>query len=458
MFSQNFHSQILVGGTATKTATLATDRVTAMAAGEIGCFTPGGFLYTEATADADDPFVITLKRSDGTFQSTGVLTKSMVKSVTLKTAVADAEQIDYVGYNGSSGSITVANDEFYRIRIWLREGHQNNIHGTEYEKHAIYESDATATEAEIALGLVANGNANMSREPKNSSGNPFIKFKAVCSVALANDYVFDNSGFDVTVVKGSKIAYVAAATPTYNTGTALAVGDFLRMGDATGADGVVALKSDVYKVVALPTTTTIELDRPVQVTSATYVDNGGRITVIPAASGVAANWGVGITGQPQDFSATSSQGSVLKYQKVAWTTQLNSEAFGSTVITKDTAASLGVGQWEQVTEMEVFMNGNNGEFFRKGQPNLFSWTLQTDSAEGSYDLIILEIDETATSLVQSHHGLKQVIIAIPNTTPDYALSGTADDFTDTLEDLLIGVPVYNGTKNGTALAAADLNI
>ena len=53
---------------------------------------------------------------------------------------------------------------------------------------------------------------------------------------------------------------------------------------------------------------------------------------------------------------------------------------------------------------------------------------------------------------------KSLLLCFPATAPNYAIAGTTDDITDVLEDLLDGVPVYNASKNGTALADGDLAI
>lgn len=460
MFSQNNYQQVFVGGNASaSTGTAAGKHPENMNAEEIGIFTPGGSRYVESSAGANEvvaaagsEFVVGFKGIDGTVLRSDKIKLADVKRVTRKVGSAAAEQVDYVGYNGTTGSIEALNDNFYRVRINLQEGFTDNSHGTEYLKHAIYESDASATQAEIAIGLAGSGVYNFLHEPKNSSGNPYVKFKAVTNVALASDFVFDAT-FEISGVKGSTMLVSAAASPTYNTGTALAVGDFLRIGTAAGATGgAVALLSDVYRVKSLPSTTIIELDRPLQTATGQYTIANGAITVIPAATGVAANWGMIMTAQPQDFSANPTQGVKLPYTKVKFKTTL--ENFGTTVQGTTTASNPGIGTYEQVAELEIFARGNNGEFYRTGSPVQFSWSLNADAALDPYDLIHIEYETNVTGLTGTAKHPKVLTLCIPQSTPAYADSGTADDITDVLEVLLTGA--VDG--NGGVIGSGDLAI
>lgn len=448
MFSQNDHQMILVGGAATKTTAAF---ASSMNVNEIGVFTPGGTRYTEATADAGDEFVLALKTSDGYIITSEKLNKSKVTRVTRKVAVADANQLSYVGYNGTSGSIVAANDNFYRIRVAFKEPYGNNPHGTTYIKHAIYQSDSSANQAEIAIKLAKSGNDNMSREPKNSSGDAAILYKAICNTALDTAYDITNT---VTVVKGSNKISVATNL-TYNTAAGtLAVGDFIRMADS---DTTPTLSSNVYRVTAIDSLV-VTLDRPYTGASGTLTDAADSTQVIPSATGIAADWGVTITANDLDFLVSANGGgSMRKYQKVIFNVGL--DGFDTTAQGTTTAANLGAGQYEQIAELESFLRGNNGEQNRIGQPNLFQWTLQATSANGPYDVIEIEFTDKVNSL-NIIEKTKKLTLAIPNSTPNYAVSGTADDITDVLEDLLAGVPVYGGavTANGGALAAGDLAI
>jgi hypothetical protein len=336
--------------------------------------------------------------------------------------------------------------------LTYKEPYANNIHGTQYIKHALYESDASANQAEIAIGLAKSGNLNMSREPKNSSGNPIVIYKAICDTALDTAYDITNT---VTVVKGSNTISVATNL-TYNTAAGtLAVGDFIRMAES---DTAPALTTNVYRVTAI-NGLVVTLDRPYTGATGTLTDANNSTQVIPSATGVAANWGIRVEAQDIDYSHNTSEGVKMPYYKVDF--ELGFDGFGATTAaTTLQAANVGVGQYAQVAEMEIFLRGNNGEFFRIGQPNLFGWTQQAVSANAPYDFIEIEFQDEVNSL-NIVRKTKKLTLAIPNSTPNYAASGGAtDDITDMLEVLLAGVPVYGGavTANGGALTTGDLNI
>jgi hypothetical protein len=447
-FSQKNHAMILVG----KDVAITGTTINTLADGEVRCFTPGGTLYTEAAADANDEFTIVMGRTGDQPLVSQKIKKDWVTSVSKKDYVADVEQVDFIGYTGVSGSIALSNNTVYRATINVIQSLETD-YGQVYVKDLVYESDASATQAEIAIGLAGSGIGNFSREVKNTAGDPMIKFAAVCNVALAADFPFDAT-FDITATKGSDALLVAAATPTYNTGTGLAVGDYIRIGTAAGAIGTVALGSDVYKVVALPSTTTIKVDRPVQVAGGSYVV-GGNITVVTAALGNAANWGVKLTGQDLDWKLGKLNDKIAK-----WKLNLDSDAFGATTLTNSTVATLGTGTYHQVAELEWFLNGNNGELYRAGEPNVNSYTQMALSTE-TYDIVTINLTKSGTSGLISTNNPQVVYIAIPAATPggtEWYANGATDDTTDVLEDLLDGVKAYTTANSfdGTALTTADL--
>lgn len=450
MFSQNQVQHLMIGK-ASVNLTAGAVKPAALAVGEIGAFTKGGTKYIESASAPGLPFVLYKKMNDGSFTKSDVISLANVEKVIRKVGTAATEKLEYYGYNGSTGSIEALDETFYRIHLNFNEGFTLNNHGTGYVKHAIYESDATATQAEIAIGLAKSGNSNMDREIRR--GVRPVEFEAVCNVALASDFVFDAT-FEITGTNGSKILSVAAATPTYNTGTVLAVGDYLRIGTLTGATGgAVVLGSGVYKVTALPTTTTIELDRPLMTASGSYLIADGSITVVTAALGNAANWGVKITGQSQAALTSASVG-LIADEVINWTSTI--ENAGTTTYTSSTSATPGINTADQIAQLEWFCQGNEGNFDRKGYPYTQPSRFETEATV--YETIDIVYNDAVNGVISAATNRKVLTIALPSSNPDFWTNGI-DGLADVLGDLLTGAPMYGGitTNNGAPMVAGDLD-
>jgi hypothetical protein len=209
--------------------------------------------------------------------------------------------------------------------------------------------------------------------------------------------------------------YVTAATDIDNGGAV--VGDYL------------VLSGVAYKIVALDTTNQIAtLDVPFQGTSNTALADASA-GFITAANAAAGNWGIKITGRPLKFVVGK-----IAYRKARWVTSI--QDFGATTITNSAGAKEGSGTTEQAQEFEYFMRGNDSENFHMGEPNIFERI--ADVVVGTnYDQIFLNVEETGGALSMNKRK-KQIALLLPETAPNYAVTGTADDITDVLEVLIYG--------------------
>lgn len=381
---------LFIGGTATKT----TGGIDTLNDAEIGLFTPAGTRLTEANAATVDEFIIVQKISGATNIVSGTIKKASVKRATRKAYTAPTEKVDYVGFNGTSGALEAINNNTYFMRLGLAQGLTSN-HGGIYLKHGVYISDASATQAEIAQGLAQSLIANFSRE-----ADKIIRFERVINsalVTLAETY---------SPRLGSK--YVAASGAV----TAV-VGDAFRFGTAlTAATYIVTAVDAVNNIVTL--------DAPYQGVSASGV------TV--EAGSVVADWGMKLTGIELPFTTGK-----IHYAKVDW--KLTLENFGTATITNSVGASSGSGYISAVKELEFFCQGNEGDFYRVGEPNIYP---RRELAVVNYDLIDLEVEDTSTNSMVLGPIKKVYTLAIPETAPNYAIAGTANDITDVLEVLVYG--------------------
>ena len=438
-FSQSNHQQLFVGKSGV--AITGTD-INTLADGEVACFTLGGTIYSEASADANDPFIIAMGRTGDTPLTSVPMRKDDVTRVSKKDYTAPTARLEYIGYTGVSGAIVANNNTAYRVSMDIKEDLETN-HGGVYVKDMTYMSDASATQAEIAVGLVGSAIGNFSREAEKA-----ITFKAINNVALAAAFDFDAS---MTVVNGSKVVVVGTSL-AYNGGTLAVAGDFIRIG-AT-ATSAVALTSDVYKIVSVDSATQVTLDRPVQTASGVFVTGSSYNQVLTAATGVAADWGIALSGATMDFTLGK-----IGYKVSNWRTSIDADSFGTTPFVVSTIQTAGSGTYEQVAELERFCNGNNGEIFRMGEPNIYSYTKMAVSTE-TYDLLSIELTKGRTDSLVATNNPQVVTIAIPTggTAGGWTLSTVTNATPDVIEDLLDGVPAYTTANSfdGSALTTGDL--
>jgi len=384
--------------------------------GEIGIFTQSGVRVTQATAVlADsDRFVIAVSRGAALPPIVSdVIVKSSMTNVLVQAFAAAAEQSTGIGYNGTTGDLSdaVANHlgELMAININL----QQFWSGTDAEKlkAGYYQSLLTDDEIDIANGLVKSINDNFKREVKNAAGNPPIVaelLSAAATVATAGT---------VTISQGSTQVGLSVA------GDVAANGDVIRLGNTTS--------DNCYVVVSGAGTTTVTLDRPINEASAVIAiaaaDSLTNAALLAAAAGVR------IDGQVLDFTLGKS-----RYTKVRFVA-LPNPSMGTAPVSVVTAVDAGSGTVEQVAQLENFLNGYSGEQYRMGQPFLFDSTDNVLASAavtgGGYWLLSFSHSDTITQF-QNEVSKKEIVLAVPTTTPNFALSAAADDITDILEDMV----------------------
>jgi hypothetical protein len=271
--------------------------------------------------------------------------------------VAAAEQVSYIGYNGTSNSIEVVNSKLYVVRIELKEQDVTGF-GQQRILNAPYKSDASATQLEVALGLVQQ----LSRMLRRQTPQAPIQAELVCNLAYFATAAIAHA---VTFVKGEQ--YISVATNTdYNTNVDLAVGDYVRLSDAPATTGCL-VTDGIYKVTELTSTTVFKVDRPIEEESFSAVAAAkASATVLTAAKMATANLGIKLSGVAKSFTVGK-----FPYSKVSFLVGLDSAAsFGGTVVTYSTAMSLGQGNYEQIAELEWNLLGNDGNPY----PSDFMWT------------------------------------------------------------------------------------
>ena len=282
--------------------------------------------------------------------------------------VAAVEQVTNVGYDGvtATTAITVINSNDYLTRV-IRYDNQSVFANKQMLKFGAYTSTASATQGAIAEGLTTSLVANFKSEPEK-----VIKFEIINSAAsvgrtgTAGTYAFTN---------GSKVVAINGTMTN-----APLIGGYIRVAAAvTGGTG------KLYKITAYTASVSITLDRAFEGTTATLAF--GVISFMTAATALAGNWGIVMTGLPMKFER-----GVFKYGKSRFEVTL--AEFGTTSLAFTTAASEGTGTYEAVAEMEWFSSqGVHGLIERIGTPPPVI-AQNTVSTSTGYGMVYLEAEDT----------------------------------------------------------------
>jgi len=417
-----------------RVAALSAGSVDTLNAGEIGVFAADGTRMTTVAAATATSFFLargsTTGSADGYWKSDLINVADLTPATTVAVPVAAAEQHDTIGYDGTSGSLEAINNNLYLVTIYVQELLTSSTDGR-YIKHFQYKSDASATQAEIAIGLAGSAIQNFSKEAEQ-----YIAFKALCSSAVtaANDFVND-----ITLVKGSKVVSVATAVTWGPGATTLAVGDFVRMG-AAGAG--TALTDDVYRVTAVDTTNlNFTVDRPMQVASQVLAAGTSDAEVITGALGAAADWGIDMLGLPLTYSVGK-----FFYNKARWVVGIKD--FGTSTSANVAMASKGVGDGQEISDTEWFCAGFEGEYFRMGEPAIYNFSGVAVTTE-TYAMIGISFQDKSLVGFTDNISPKLLLAAIPTdigggNTPANAVTGTANSLTAVL-DAIPGIPTLTLT-------------
>jgi len=279
--------------------------------------------------------------------------------------VAFAEQLWYIGYNGTANSIEVNNSTLYVIRLLLKEQSLTGF-GQEIILNSAFKSDAAATEAEIADGLALILSKTLRRQAV-----PPIKSELLNEEPIDNATCFANA---VTVVNGES-TFLCTTNVNHTTNVPLVAGDYVRLGSPGVAPTLV---SGVYKVTAI-NTLIVTVDRPIEATSGTYAVATFDAQVIVADDATAESFGIKLTGIARTFGMPKN-----RYSKVSFDVGLD-DGFGDTVSAIDTRMSLGHGYYAEIAELEHDLLGNDGNPYNAD----FLWTAHKSdaAASGYYDVL-----------------------------------------------------------------------
>jgi hypothetical protein len=330
MYGTDNTIKVLIGKNIPITASASLDPHSAnyVADGEISILTENattdvGEEVNPGTAK-DRQYIRFTQRSGDTIHYSPRIKVANITKTKLAASVAAKDQVDYIGYNTTSGSIEELNNNQYLLHITYR--HDDKIWSEQLNKRTYcYYSDLTANQSEIASNFVKQINMDL--------------YTSVSAV-IVNDSIgaaLTSTGQDVIVNNGSNLITFAA-----DVSATVSAGSYLKIGGT-------ATTTPVYKVKSIAAGgLLVTLDTTYQGTSATVAS--ANVNVCNAIIYV----GISLTG----LAITYKPKGIAPYNRTKFDTAIAN--FGSTVITNATAMTWGNGLYEQVADLEWFALGGDG--------------------------------------------------------------------------------------------------
>lgn len=356
-FLSNALFNVLIGKSISRTASvqvLDSSATTYLADGEVVVLKGDYSALTPGSTVADSDSITIVQRSGATASTANLIRSPKITgaNVTVYKGVnfiPAQEQVAYIGYNGSAGSIDTINSNNYQIRVTFKHdkelwSEQNNINFHEFV------SDSSTTQSEVAAGF-AKQYAQI-----YPASNADIKVERV------SDGTFTALGGSSTLVvsKGSTLAVASSSSHGLVAGSIVRIGGTL----STVPEYIVASVSGVN----------ITLDSAYQGTSGTIANaNAGVMTAITA-------WGIKITGVALPFSIP-----FFSYLKVMF--DLTISNFGATTITDAQTASKGNGVYEEVASAEYIALGYEGFLANRNAVPATPLPHTNATASTNYDVI-----------------------------------------------------------------------
>lgn len=360
-------TQLFVGANIAKTAAAGNviNSVASLANGEIAVVNPvNNVQLTTAGLPAGlDGFKL-IQRSGNRLIHSDVVKAGTVRryTISLPATFPATEQVDYIGYNGTAGSIAdlIANN-IYTVRLYVLDPTINGFMQQKI-KEGFWKSGAAApTQRAVAKNLVESLIKNYSREPVQD-----IRFERINSGAL-----LDAIGvLTATVVNGSKaVVFSGDATAIVTVGSLLRIG-----GTGAGTTPVYVVESVDAGVGAARVYT---LDIPYQGATATIA--AANIETVNEG-----NWGIQIAGVAQAYDGK------FFGEPTVWKTTIDFTDNQLTTVTNATAASPGTGNYDVLARLEKELQADEYVYrnFIEGAP-----VDRTDVLAGTtYDVVVIEYD------------------------------------------------------------------
>jgi len=339
--------------------------------------------YTALAADRKVRVAQVISLANQKFIFSPAMTKSSI-TTSMKGYTAPDQQVTRIGYNGTTGALpttTVKTGFFIKIRKNDNDAANRSQPNSLF---AQFQTDATGSQEELALGLVKSGIQNMSTQPAGNNG--YVKFEMLN--AGARTAATATGVVTLTFTKDSTLVTASAATASTN----IVAGDYVAIAAAT--------TSGVYKVKSKDGSGNLTLETAYQSATTTIVASAANIRIANAAA-VAAASGVQLTGIVSDFDVDAFR----NYYSNRFTATFSDT---STLNTHVTGAKDGNGVWQQVAMDEYMSMGNQGENSMLGTPPVMR--TKTFVEGGTYSSLMIESNEDIQGLTAFNRERSSVLV------------------------------------------------
>ena len=409
MITQNSATRTLVGKRISRTASLAATQVspTSIAAGEVVVTDAAGKILDSTTVlTAKEIVVVQGQGSTKPLIKSDVIKLGKLISYKGKKAAAAVEQVSFIGYNGTSGSIDAITSNLYFARIAMLNEQNTFGNRTMYENFK-YETGTSTSQKAVAQGLWLDA-INL------RNAEQMYKFERISDGTQAD---WTGTATHMYFTKGSSTVAFTTTGGVASTGT-IAVGDVIRA--ATG--GVYIVTSGGTGVASFT------IDGKFQ---GATVELAGGATAASQAGVVATpvNWGIRITAVAKTYIV-----GIFRYYKVRFGLQLKD--FGATTLTEPgtspaVGASEGQGTTEQIQDLEWMSQGVDGKIYRTDPmlpvTNVANAVSNLGSDVGFAQLILKFYDNDPLPIGETAKSPKMLVIAAPESAFSSSSVGTNFD-------------------------------
>lgn len=361
-----------------------------LAANEVGVAKQGANTLTTMASNAfsaGDKFHIYKKFSDGTLWKSPLLVFGSYTATSQKNIVG-TEQLTYVGYNGSTGSLSnTADDNLFLTVIMDTPSFADRVRGRRF--HADYTVATGDTEYDVASAMAKVFNRSRDKSPE---ANSEVVAEVIINSTANNTELGGLSAAtgNISVTNGSKVIEAAS---DIDGGGDLVAGVFLRF----GTSATEALTDPVYEVISVDSANDrATLDRPYEgATNASYDDD--FIHMEAGATADAAAAGIVLRGTANSFDMTLNRNFYVNRFSV----QVSNDMAG-TLITTSTHAKKEVGAWQDAVQDEYTTFGNEGQSGQTiGSPA--TPRISSGVTSGSFSMVNCAWTKDASKLTSSAH-------------------------------------------------------